>query len=96
MKSFTVQSNFHFKKQTEEVGGGGSAADSHFILCWTEHIVNTSAVTSQLASLPTPHSDVCMGPNQAPQRQHNFNFTFLSAANRYRTPFVLDLRLSVL
>lgn len=72
------------KKQTEEVEK--SAADSHFILCWTEHIVNTSAVTSQLASLPTPHSDVCMGPNQAPPRQHNFNFTFLSAANRSEPP----------
>lgn len=66
---------------------GESAADSHFSLCWTEHIVSTSAVTSQLADLPTPHSDVCMGPNQAPPpQQHNFNFTFLSAANRSESP----------
>lgn len=78
------QTSLSFKQTNRR--SGKSAADSHFTLCCTEHIVSTSAVTSQLANFPTPHNDECMGPNQPPSQQHNFNFTFPSAANRSQCP----------
>lgn len=51
------QTLLSFKKTNRR--SGKSAADSRLILCWTEHIVNTSAVTSQLASLPNPPTVMC-------------------------------------
>lgn len=87
------QTLLSFKKTNSR--SGKSAADSHLILCWTEHIVNTSAVTSQLASLPNPPPWCVHGAQSSTTAAAQFQFHLSFSCQSFRTPFVLDLRLSV-